>query len=319
MAASSPIESLRRLAPVSDDDAAAVFGAAGREDLLAGVTSLRFGRRPRLLPATRRRRLVLAVAVVALVAIASAGTWAVLRAPARETTSVECMNAADNSDAVIPSVSGDPAYDCAQAWQGAFGTAPPPLAAYDNGLGGVTVIPRSQKPAAGWTPLETQDVALIELQESLDDYINGLESGCFDGAAATSLTEAKLAQFGLTGWTVTLRTPQSGAAPAGCYGGEVIEPATKTVTLIPFGSPGNGEVFQKLAAKLQPATQSCLSLPAAVAAVRAAGDALGLSPAPPATVDSYDLSTVTDNSLRCALITETVGGTIFLTVRGPSD
>lgn len=302
--------SLRRLLPVSDVDAAAVFGAAGREALLAGVTTGRV-REPR-----RRRRLVLAVAVLALVGIATAGTWAVLRAPAQETTSVQCL--IGSSDAIIPSTSGDPAYDCAQDWQNEYGTTPPPLQAYDNGLGGVTVIPRSEKPQAGWTPIKSQDVALIELQESLDDVIGGLNASCLDGASATRLADAKLAQFGFASWTVTVRDPQAAAAPGDCVSAEVLDPASKTVTLIPMGSTSAGGVAKELATKLQPLTQSCLSLSGAVAAVRAAGDSLGLSPAPPATVDSYDLESVPDSSLHCASIVETVGGTIFVTVRGPT-
>jgi hypothetical protein len=50
-----------------------------------------------------------------------------------------------------------------------------------------------------------------------------------------------------------------------------------------------------------------------VASVRAAADSLGLSQS----ARTYDLNTARDNSLRCASIYETVGGTIFLTVRGP--
>lgn len=313
MAASDPIDSLRRLASVSNAEAAAVFGAEGREDLLAGLTALRTRR------SARRRPLVVAIAVIVLAAVATAGTWVVLRAPAQETTSVQCL--IGTSDAVIPSVSGDPAYDCAVGWQQEYGTTPPPLVAYDNGLGGVTVIPTGQKPQPGWTrlPGQSQDVALIELQESLDDVINGLNSSCMDAAAATQLAEAKLAQFGFTGWTVTVRDAGSANAPGDCVPAEVIDPVAKTVTLIPMGGAlSAGGVPKELAEKLQPATQSCLSLPAAAAAVRAAGDSLGLSPAPPITVDSYNLETVPDSSLRCASIVETVGGTIFVTVRGPS-
>jgi hypothetical protein len=47
--------------------------------------------------------------------------------------------------------------------------------------------------------------------------------------------------------------------------------------------------------------------------VRAAASSLGLSES----AHGFDLNTVTDNSVRCASIYETVGGTIFLTVRGP--
>ncbi len=317
MSTSSPIDSLRRLAPVSDAEAAAMFGAAGREDLLAGVTSLRFGRRSRIWQP--RRRLVIALAVLALAAIATAGTWAVLRAPAQETTSVQCL--VGSSDAIIASVSGDPAYDCAASWQSEYGTVPPPLVAYDNGLGGVTVMPRGRKPPAGWTPLpgQSQDVALIELQESLDDHIAGLDSGCFDAASATTLTDARLAQFGFTGWTVTVRDSESGAAPGGCFSGAAIEPATKTVTLIPFGAPGGSAIFQKLAEKLRPLAQGCPTLTSAAAAVRAAGSSVGLSPAPPETSRTYNLEEIPDSSLHCALVYENVGGAIDVIVRGPSN
>ena len=65
--------------------------------------------------------------------------------------------------------SGDPAADCAVVWQSLVGSPAPPLTAYDNALGGVAVIPSSQKPPAGWTPIASQNVALIELQESLGD------------------------------------------------------------------------------------------------------------------------------------------------------
>ena len=308
MSGRSSIDSLRRLSPVSNSEAAAVFGAGG-EELLAELMHLPYGRgaRPRRL--APRRRLVLALAVLAVAATASAATWAALRGgPAQETTSVQCL--IGNSDAVIPSTSGDPAQDCALDYQREFGKSAPQLAAYDNGLGGVTVIPRSQKPQAGWTPLQSQDVALIELQDSLDDYIAGLNSSCLDENAATRLAQAKLAEVGFAGWTVALRS-----GTGACLAGNVVDPATKTVTLIPTSlASGQAEVtFQKLADKLRPLTQSCESLPAAVSSVRAAASSLGLSES----ARTYELNAVRDSSLRCASIYETVGGTIFLTVRGP--
>lgn len=336
MSGRSSIDSVRRLSPASDVEAAAVFGTVGREDLLAGLTQLPAGRaaRPR---AVTRRRLVLAVAVVALVATATAATWVVLRGgPARETTSVQCL--IGSSDAIIPSTSGDPAHDCTVDYRREFGTAAPPLVAFDNGLGGVTVIPRRDKPHTGWKRLVSgQDVDLIQLQDSLDDYINGLDSRCFDTAGATALAKARLAQFGFAGWTVAVRSPDSSAttvptptvtpengakqAPTestygtqACVGGALVDPTTESVTL--FSSPVATEsktVFEKLAAKLQPVTKRCESLPAAVASARATASSLGLSES----ARGYDLNTVTDNSMRCASIYETVGGTIFLTVRGP--
>ncbi len=333
MSGHSPIDSLWRLAPVSDTQAAETFGDAGREALLDGVTSLPAGRGARRRPA--RRTMVLALAV--LTAAATAATaWAVLRgSAAHETTSVQCL--IGSSDAIIPSTSGNPGRDCAVDYRREFGTDAPRLVAYDNGLGGVTVIPRGQKPQAGWKRLVSgQDVDLIQLQDSLDDYVNGLNSSCLDSVAATTFTQARLAQFGFAGWTVAVRPPASsattpptvtagtgGAKPAPgentsgtqmCVGGALVDPATESVTL--NSSPVAivpTLVFEKLAAKLRPVTKSCESLPAAVASVRAIASSLGLSES----ATGYDLNTVTDNSMRCASIYETVGGTIFLTVRGP--
>jgi hypothetical protein len=311
MSGHSPIDSLRRLAPVSDADAAAVFGAEGREALLADLTHLSFGRAVRRPPVTRRRRLVLAAAVLAVAGIATAATWVALdRAPARETTSVQCL--IGSSDSIIPSFSGNPVHDCVVAWRQEYGTAPPALRAYDNGLGGVTVIPASRKPPAGWKPLRSQDVSLIELQDSLDDYIAGLNASCLDSTAAMHLAEQKLTQLGFAGWTVKRRGNATGSTGT-CFDMDIVDPASQTVTVGSFGAPAApGSTVRKLADKLRPLTQGCESLPAAVAATRRAADSLGLSEA-----KTYDLQATTDDSLHCASVYETVGGTIFLTVRGP--
>ena len=93
MSGRSPIDSLRRLAPVSDEQAAAMFGDAGHEELLAGVTDQPYrppadvlGRRPGV-----AARSCSALAVVAAAATAAAA-WAVLHgSAAQETTSVQCL------------------------------------------------------------------------------------------------------------------------------------------------------------------------------------------------------------------------------------
>src|SRR5690349_2856926 len=222
MSGRNPIDSLRRLSPVTDAEAAAVFSAAAREELLDVLTELPFGRSRPARRATPRRRIVLAVAAVGLVAIATAATWAALRGgPARETTSVQCLINGD--DAIIPSTSGDPAHDCAVQFKRDHGTTAPALVAYDNSLGGVTVLVRSQKPPKGWTVLKSQDVALIELQNSLDDYIGGLNSSCFDAKAATAFTDAQLARLGFRNWTVDIRS-----GTGRCVGDGIVDPASRT-------------------------------------------------------------------------------------------
>jgi len=289
--------------------------------------------------AARRRPLALTLAVVVVVSVATAATaWAILGSSAQETTSIECVIA--GTDTIIPSTSGDPTADCAAQWQRDQGTAAPPLVAYDNAVGGVTVLPRSTKPPSGWKPLLSQDVALIQLQESLDDYISGLNSGCYNATAATALAEAKLAEFGFTGWSVTVRNSGSATASGAkaCVSVNVVDPTTQTVTLIPFSGvattlppsrlghenklvapqvrPGTTDTTpQQLADKLRPLTQTCQSLPTAVASVRAAASSLGLSES----ARTYQLDAVTDNSFHCASIYEAIGGTIFVTVRGPSS
>lgn len=315
MSGPSSIDSLRRLSAVTDAGAAAVFGVAGRDELLDGVVGAPVGRRG---PVTRSRRpLVVAIAVVMAGALAG-GAWAIFDSAAHETTSIECS--LGGTDTIIQAVTGDPAYDCAVTLKDDLGSDPPPLAAYDNGNGGVSVIPRSEKPQAGWKRLpQGQDVALIQLQDSLDDYIGGLNSGCPSDAAATSLTKAKLAQFGFAGWTVSVRSSDSSSTQStsntkACVTSDIVDPATDSVTLIPTAVATAPEAaFEKLADKLRPLTRTCESLPAAVASVRSAARELGLSES----ARTYELNAVADNSLRCASIYETVGGTIFLTVRGP--
>ena len=55
MSGRNPIDSLQLLSPVSDADAASVFGVTSREELLAGVVGLPFGRARAQKRAPRRR------------------------------------------------------------------------------------------------------------------------------------------------------------------------------------------------------------------------------------------------------------------------
>lgn len=340
MTAPDPIELLSQTAPLSDEEAAALFGPAGRERLLEAITCLtaaptRSGRR------WVRRPLVLAVVVLVAIATATVA-WAITRGGASETTSVECVIA--GTDTVIDATSGNPAADCAAEWQRELGTPPPPLNAYANTSGGVTVLPRSQKPPAGWRTLRSQNVALIELQESLDDYLNGLSSSCLNAPAATAFTQQQLDRLGFVGWTVNNRSAPgstsstnsptataatgSGARPAPtmsaagpiCTGSGLVDPTTTTVTLIsgPTGNPPPNWLPGRLATNLRPLTKTCLSLPAMRSFVEQRASQLGLSPEPPATRTSYVLDTSQNDKLRCTSLYETVGGTINLILRGPT-
>jgi hypothetical protein len=333
------IELLSRIVPLSDEEAAGLFRASGRERLLEAIT--RLSPRPAR-PSRRRVRRPFVLAVAVLVAIGFATVaWAITRGGAQETTSIDCVIA--GVDTGIDATSGNPAADCAAEWRREQGTPAPPLIAYANSEGGVTVLPSSEKPPTGWRTLRSQDVALIELQESLDDYLNGLNSTCYTSSQATAFTRQQLDRLGFGGWTVTVRSIQasassssptatveagSGTRPAPtmsaagpiCTGSELVDPTTTTVTLVsgPTGNPPSDWLPGRLAMSLRPLTKTCLSLPAMTSAVEQKASRLGLSPEPPATRTSYVLNAIRDEKLRCTSLYQTVEGTINLILRGPS-
>jgi hypothetical protein len=343
MSAPNSLESLSRIAPITDEEAARMFGTTGREHLLDAITRVSPSRER---PARYRvrRPLVLVVAAVLAAAATAAVAWAVTRGAARETTSIECVIA--GTDTVIDATSGIPANDCAAEWQRELGTPAPPLVAYDNRHGGVTVLPRSQTPPAGWQPLQSQDVEMIELQESLDDYVNGLNSSCLGGSAAATFAQKQLDRLGLVGWTVTVRpSSQSVPAPAAptptsrsgtpaaptenthgsqlCTAGSIVDPTTATVTLIPtqVTETPPGWLPQRLASSLRTLSKTCLPLPSMRAAVEQQATQLGLTEqasGSPAATTTYQLDATHDNILRCTRLYETVGGTINLVLRGPT-
>lgn len=332
MSAPDSIEMLSQIAPVSDEAAAAAFGTSGKEGLLDAITHLAPGRAR---PARRRLRrpLVVAVALVAVAAATGAG-WAMTRGSAQETTAVDCKIGGGTT--VINATSGDPATDCAAIWPAPV----PKLQAYDDGTGGVAVIPASQKAPASWTLIASQDVALIELQESLDDNINGLDSACFGSSAATTFAQQQIGRLGFIGWSVHVRPTQqqsvqppqgSKSAPSatgqGCYGG-FADPQAKTVTLMSAGDqsgPANWPPHQ-LADSLRPFTSECLSLPAMQSAVEQRATSLGMSQTTSLgmsqTVENdhnYVLNSTQDDTMRCATVYETVGATTDVVVRGPAQ
>jgi len=308
MSAPDSLELLSRIAPVSDEEAAALFGESAQERLLDGIASFRPARE-RHSRRRPRRAVVIALAVLVVAAATGAG-WALTHGPARETTSVDCLIHGVTS--VIEATSGDPAADCAAIWPAPV----PKLQAYDDGLGGVTVIPSSETPPAGWTPIASQDVALIELQDSLDDHINGLGSACFDASAATTFAQRQLNRLGFVDWTIQVR-PSSNPVP--CYSGSDPEPGSKTVTLIDFGNQAGAANSppHEFADSLRPLTQECLSLRAMESAVEQRAASLGMSQ----TVENdhnYALKATEDDTMRCATVYSDVAGTDDVVVRGPA-
>jgi hypothetical protein len=264
---------------------------------------------------TRRASRRAGTVLLAAASIAVAGgaiAWALSNSSARDTVNVQCLIRGD--DAIIGAVTGDPVADCAANWRRSTGSNPPKLVAYDNGLGGITVMAAGESPPPGATALPdgaTQNVSLIELQQSLDDYVDGLNARCFDNATAIEMTRQTLERFGLSDWTIT-----SNADPTMCVHASFLDPATRTVQLRGVAGPiaPPDAQYEKLAVKLRPIAQECLPLDASAEAVRSAAGSLGLFEGG----NGYQLTEVADKGASCTSIDENVGGTIFLILRGPA-
>jgi hypothetical protein len=269
---------------------------------------------PRLQPARGHGRLLVIVAAALVVPSVTAVGWALVTSSARDTVSVQCE--IKGSSAVIPSATGDPVADCSAQWQRDTGSHAPPLVAYDNGDGGITVLPAVETPPSGFTRLragETQNASMVAMQQWLDDYVTGLNSGCYEDATATRMTQRALTRFGMGGWTVQ---PPPLTDSGLCVGTGILDPTNKTVTLRTIGGPVPPDsTVEKLAAKLRAIAQKCAPLNSTATQVRSAANQLDLSE----NAHQFELTQIRDNTATCTTISENVGGTIFLLLRGPSS
>jgi hypothetical protein len=100
-----------------------------------------------------------------------------------------------------------------------------------------------------------------------------------------------------------------------CVDTGILDGTNRTVSLRALGGPvPPGFAEEKLAVKLRSIAQQCGSLDATATQVRSAATDLGLSE----DAHQFELTEVRDDSARCTTISEDVGGTIFLILRGPS-
>jgi hypothetical protein len=272
-------------------------------------------------PRAAGRRLRLPVLVgVALVLAGTAIGWAITATSARDTVSVQCLSA--GGDTIIPAVTGDPVADCAAQWRRDTGSEPPPLVAYDNGHGGITVAPADRPALPGATPLPdgaTQNEAIVQVQRSLDDLVGGLNSGCFDNPTAVEMTTGILARFGMQDWTVNPAPPADLSGSSGsqepCVYTVILDPATRTVTLRALGGALPADApYSKLAARLRSLSTECMPLDAMTERVGAILDELGISEAR----HEVERTEIPEHDAPCTTVTETVGGSIFLVLRGPA-
>lgn len=283
-------------------------------DLLAAAEARAASLGPDRSGVSRPRRVRLLVVVAVVVLGGAALGWAFFASSARDTVSIQCM--IDGSSSVIPSATGDPVADCAAQWERETGSLAPRLVAYDNGHGGITVRPADEPPPSGWTPLPdgaTQNVAMVRMQQWLDDYVGGLNSGCFDNATAVAMTERALERLGMTLWTVR---PAPSDDTGACVESGLLDPMSQTVQLRALDGPTDPAApYEKLAVKLRSIADGCGSLYATARQVRSAATDLGLSE----DAGQYQVTEVRDDEARCTSINENVGGTIFIILRGPSS
>lgn len=287
---------------------------------------------PQTLSGPRRlRRRWVVPAVAALVATGAIGTAATtLLGDSSETTNLECPGG-DYINAVI----GDPVSDCTNAWKSSNDTRPPPMVAYDNGRGGITVLPDEETPPAAFTAIPRgtfQDPKIIELEETLQDTGRGLYSQCFTEEDARTKVGAELERLGLSEWSVVVDQSRRPEGEQLCAIG-LPKPGRQQVELIGIPSrdlgfdaadPSSQDQFTRYAAALaDELEQRCLTLEEAAEVARALaaetefvvdGEVVEFS-------EDYGLgiTTVEDATASCTRSSVEVGGSISVVLRGPSS
>jgi hypothetical protein len=121
----------------------------------------------------------------------------------------ECVDGIDQTPV-------DPARTCAEEWR-FEGLRPPELTAYWNASGEIVVVRSDRDVPASWRPYVYEPLApaVLELQTSLVDHVDGLQSDCFDAEDGRAFVEGELQRLGLDDWRVTVRNV---AAARGCAG-----------------------------------------------------------------------------------------------------
>lgn len=237
--------------------------------------------------------------------------------PAAAISSVQGVTSVNCDNAIIDAVSGNPVTDCAAIWKQSFGTQAPQLAAYADGAQ-VVVLPMAAKPWAGSVRLPAgvvMNTRLIVLNEWLQDYVSGLSSRCYADSRAVTAVRGELASLGLSGWSVPTQPPAANGH-ARCADVSVILFGQRQVRLLTSPSPSAGKLpgqLQSLSRSLRQVIGQCDDLAVAATRARAAAALAGLPVSPSGT----RLQQVTVANARCTSIYLEVGGTVFLTLRGP--
>lgn len=308
---------VRRLPLVSDEQAALLSNRSAKQALFEEITTM--PTTPDTVPPAAaqtsagqrvpRRTLVL-VTVMSILSLAAIGGAAVMW-PAEKTTSVSC-HTDTNTETVVDSVTGDPVEDCKRAWRDT-GQEPPALIAYDNGQGGISVLPAEEQAPDGWEPMDSgavQDPHLIQLKAALADYGSGLHAKCHALPEARDVAQREIDRLELKGWSVRAERGEADGTSTCTY--FYLDPANRAVVLIPQEevAPPDGP-FTAFARELSTVLEEdCRTVPEAAQVARETavqhGVDMGLA-----------VHEVTDGTLDCARSDVTVGGGVEVTVRGP--
>lgn len=267
-----------------------------------------------------RRRWAAPIAAALLLATAAAG-WALLR-DISDSTELQCPG-----NVIIDSVTGDPVLDCSNEWRRSNETEPPPMIAYDNGRGGVVVLPEGDSMPDGYTALDPgpfQNAALIELEATLGNVGTGLESGCYDDVAATRIAQGELDRLELAQWTITVdedRRPD-GYSTCAYF---IVDAALQQVQLIGLPGVTAPDPYSAYAAALdEQLDAACIGLEEAADLART------LAASTEIVVDGTRIEfteeagvlfihIVEDPDAACARADVNVGGRVEVTLRGPTQ
>lgn len=254
----------------------------------------------------RARRRITAVAAVLLSMLTVGTAWALTRQP-EQTTRILCPE-----NLVTAAVSGDPVADCARVLNDA-GIEPPAMVAYTNQQGTVTVVEVGADIPAGLQPLEgdfRQDVSIIEFEAALNDVTTGLDADCYSTDEALPIVERAITDFGFE-WTVDVsRTADGESTCAVSY----LEPETSTVglTAVDGSAPGDDQPWIALGSQLTAGLdEQCLDLSQAASLANDLAEELDMT-------EMMSITETEDEQAACTRATVTVGGMVFVDLRGPA-
>ncbi|WP_028049237.1 hypothetical protein [Cellulomonas sp. URHD0024] len=242
-------------------------------------------------------------------------------------------------------LTGDPIADCG-VFVAKAGLAPitDPVAFTYHGF--VFVTPRDQVPESAHLLKPSPDhAATRELQASMGDMVDGSQAHCLDPAAATAFAHSEVNRLGLTGWSIQAESahPTEVAPPS-------LPDPTGTPNAGPQPMPGATIVPLPVALPETPCTLSMVDIPkkaviilpnraqdheGATGAESSVRDALrtGITDACVSATDAravadaalaglpyapWPTTTVVDETVPCARVDMEVGGSIQVTVYGPT-